>query len=105
MNVDAAIKSNDQFVGLGIVIRNHKVEFVVVAVKKSRFFNCVAFAEAEATNWGIEIAENAACNPLVVESDCQEVVNLITGKKSSKLEIGWIISEAQQRIKNAKKML
>lgn len=78
MNIDAAIKSNDQFVGLGIVIRNHKVEFIVVAVKKSRF---------------------------VVESDCQEVVNLITGKKSRKLEIGWIISEAQQRIKKLKNVI
>lgn len=44
-------------------------------------------------------------SPLVVESDCREVVNLITGNKSSNLEIGWIIYEAQQRIKRLKNVI
>ncbi|KAL9433530.1 hypothetical protein AB3S75_028375 [Citrus x aurantiifolia] len=87
MNVDAAIRTNDQMVELGIAIRNHKGEFIAAAMKKSRYYGSIAAAEAEAANWGLEIAENAACIPLIIESDCQDVVNLITKKKSSKVEI------------------
>ncbi|KAL9426330.1 hypothetical protein AB3S75_033166 [Citrus x aurantiifolia] len=99
MNVDAVVKSQEQYVGLGSAIRNHKGEFVAIVVKKSSFYGNVASAEAEAVDWGLEIAEMAACIPLIVESDCKEVVNLITGKKKSKLEIGWTTSEVQQRLK------
>lgn len=99
LNVDAAIKSKDQCVGLGIAIRNHNGEFVVAAVKKSKFYGSVASAEAEAANGGLEITENAACFPLIVESDCQEEISLITEKKCSKLEINWTISETQRRLK------
>lgn len=78
---------------VGIAIRNHKGEFVAAAV---------ASAEARAANWRLEIAEDAARIPLIVESDGQEVMNLITGKKSSKMEIVWTISEAfKLRIYNA----
>lgn len=78
---------------VGIAITNHNGEFVAAAV---------ASAEARAANWRLEIAGDAACIPLIGESDCQEVMNLITGKKSSKMEIVWTISEAfKLRIYNA----
>ncbi|XP_052289957.1 uncharacterized protein LOC127899857 [Citrus sinensis] len=73
MNVDAAIKMKDQMVGLGIAIRNHKGEFIGAAMKKFRYYGSIAATEAEAANWGLEITENAACIPLIIESDCQDV--------------------------------
>lgn len=92
MNVDAAIKTKDQLIGLGIAIRNHKGEFITAAMKKSRYYGSIASAEAEVAHWGLEIAENAARIPLIIESNCQKLVNLITKKKSSKVEIFWTIS-------------
>ena len=99
MNVDAAIKTKDQLIGLGIAIRNHKGEFITAAMKKSRYYGSIASAEAEVAHWGLEIAENAARIPLIIESNCQKLVNLITKKKSSKVEIFWTISEVHERLK------
>ena len=50
MNVDAAIKTKDQMVELGIAIRNHKGEFIGAAMKKSRYYGSIAAVEAEAVN-------------------------------------------------------
>ena len=99
MNVDAVIKSQEQYLGLGIAIRNHKGDFVATAVKKSSFYGNVASVEAEAVDWGLKIVEKEACIPLIMESDSKGVVDLITRKKKSNLEIGWTISEVQQRLK------
>lgn len=51
---------------------------------------------------GIEVAE--AIQPLIVETDCSEVVNQISGKKRSKSELSWILSEVQNQVQRLKEM-
>lgn len=58
-------------------------------------------AEAKAIQLGLDMAESAGCMPLIIESDCQEAVDLVMGKKDSRTKrrlnnIGWIISDIQQ---------
>lgn len=44
-------------------------------MKKSAFNGHVALAEAKAAKLSLEIAEKATCVPLIVENDCQEIVD------------------------------
>ena len=39
-----------------------------------------------------------------MESDSQEVVNLISRKKSTRIEIFWVVAEVQDRIKRLKQV-
>ena len=82
-----------------MVIRNSEGKCVAAAMKPSTFSGSVAFAEAEATKLGLEIAESAGCMPLIIETDSQEVVDLVLNRKSTRTEIFLIISEIQERIK------
>ena len=79
--MDAAVKTDQQRIGLGIVIRNSKGKVVAAAMKTTNFWDKVDYAEVEATQFGLEIAKHAGCIPVIVESDSQEVVNLISCKK------------------------
>ncbi|KAH9716526.1 TPR REGION domain-containing protein [Citrus sinensis] len=75
LNVDASINSKKQISGLGIVIRDEAGNVSAAAIKLSKFNGDVAFVEAEAMEWGIQIAEKAGARCLNVESDSQEVTN------------------------------
>lgn len=99
VNVDAAVGVEQQRAGLGIVIRNSGGKFIAAAMKPSKFIGKIDFAEAEAIRLGLEIAENVGCFPLIVESDAQEVVDLVNFKKSSRAEIFWVASEMQDQVK------
>lgn len=67
VNVDAAVREEQGKKGLGVIIRNSDSQCVAVAIKPSKFHGNVAFAEAEAINFGVEITEKAGCIPLIVE--------------------------------------
>lgn len=66
------------------------------------FYGDVAQAEAAAVNFGIQIAMDAGLPPLIVETDCQEVVDFVLHKKSSRTEIFWTIAEIQNKMKKLK---
>ncbi|KAH9769811.1 reverse transcriptase domain-containing protein [Citrus sinensis] len=83
-NVDAAVKTDQQRTGLGIVIRNPEGKVVAAAVKTTTFLDKVDYAEAEAIQFGLEITEHAGCIPVIMESDSQEVVSLMSCKKNHK---------------------
>ena len=104
VNVDAAVKMEQQRTGLGIVIRNSEGKVMAAAMRPTKFLSKVDAAEAEAAKFGLEIAENVGCFPLIIESDSKEVVELISIKKSTRTEIFWVISEIQDRMKRLKKV-
>ena len=80
VNVDAAVGVEQQRAGLGIVIRNSGGKFIVVAMKPSKFIGKIDFAEAEAIQWGLQIAKEAAAASLIVETDCKDVAELVYNK-------------------------
>ena len=51
-----------------------------------------------------QIAEHVGCIPVIMESDLQEVVNLISCKKSTRTEIFWVVAEVQDQIKRIKQV-
>lgn len=57
VNTDTTVKIDQKRTGLGIVIRNSEGKFVAAAMKTTRFLDKVDYAEAEATKFGLEIAE------------------------------------------------
>lgn len=100
VNVDAATNSEKQLSGLGAVIRDENGNVIAAAIKVSRFYGEAAYAEAEAIDWGLQIADQASLSSLVVESDAQEVVQLVNNNQGCRSEIYWIISEVQSLLKN-----
>ena len=102
VNVDAAVKIDNQRVGLGIVIRNSEGKLITAAIKPSKWLDRMDYAEAEATRFGLEVAEIAGCLPLIVETDSKEVSNLVSARKSTKAEIFWIVSEVQETMERLK---
>ena len=59
VNVDAAVHTEQQLTGLGVVIKNPQGQVIVAAVKSTKFQDNVTAAEAEAVKWGLEIALEA----------------------------------------------
>lgn len=102
VNTDAAIQIQEQRMGLGILIRDLKGGFVAATMKTSKFYDNITYAEAEAINLGIEVAERAAIRSLVIESDCLEAVNQISIKTRNVSELSWIISEIQNQMQRLK---
>ena len=80
INVDVATSSKDQKVGLAAVITNS---------------NGKSAAEAEAIEWGFQVAKEAALSSLIIELECQEVVELINNTNGSITAVHWIISKIQ----------
>lgn len=84
---------------LCIKCRDEAGNVLAAAIKLSKFNGDVAFVEAEAMEWGIQMAAQAGARSLMVESDSQEVVNLVNNMQGSRCEIFWVISEIQNLIK------
>ncbi|KAH9758687.1 hypothetical protein KPL71_016758 [Citrus sinensis] len=100
VNVGAATNSEKQIAGLGAVIRDEDGNVIAAAVKVSKFYGDVCFAEAEAVEWGLQVARNACIESLIVESDAKEIVKLVNNNRGYRSEILWTISEVQKMLKS-----
>lgn len=97
LNVDAAIDSGKQMAGLGAINMDSNGNCVAAAVKTFHIWRDICPAEAEAMNWGLQAAKQANLSSLIVQSDCQEVVDLVTnGTGVSRAEVYWVISNIQK---------
>ena len=100
VNVDAATNSEKQTAGLRAVIRDEARNVIAAAVKVSKFYRDVFSAEAEAIEWGLQLAGNACIESLIVESYAQEAVKLVNNSRGYRSEIFWTISEVQRVLKS-----
>lgn len=57
VNVAAAINSEKQMSGLRVLIRDSTGNVMAAAIKTSKFYGDVAYAEAEAASWGLQVAK------------------------------------------------
>ena len=64
-NVDAAIDNQRQRVGFGVVVRNDNGDIVAATIKLSSFNGEVSFAEAEAIEWGMQVAGSACITSVI----------------------------------------
>ncbi|KAH9768956.1 reverse transcriptase domain-containing protein [Citrus sinensis] len=58
INTDAATNSEKNLAGLGAVIRDETGQVTAAAIKVSKFHGSVAYAEAEAMEWGLQVARD-----------------------------------------------
>ena len=91
--MDAAIDKNQQIASLGVVIKDSSQKIVAATSRCIKFYEDTSFAEAEAAKWGLYVAQNARLSSVIIESDCLEVVELINNRKSSRIELCWLISD------------
>ena len=64
-------------------------ETIAATVQKVGLKGDVAYMEVEADNLGIQVAQIVKRQPMIVESDSKEVVDLARNKKGCLLEIFW----------------
>ena len=88
--MDAAIDAEAKTTGLGVVIRDDEWRVMASATKPSRLRCCMSFAKATATEWGLQAAKEANLASVIIETNSEEVANLVNNKKGSKTEIFWV---------------
>ncbi|KAH9698869.1 putative reverse transcriptase/RNA-dependent DNA polymerase [Citrus sinensis] len=76
------------------------LELLVTTLWKSKFKGDVSYVEVEAAEWGLCIAKEAGLKPVILETDSQEVANLINKRKASSTEIFWRVQEIQAMMKD-----
>lgn len=69
---------------LRVVIRDSNGKVIAVGINQARLRGNISFAEAEAIQWGLQVAKEAALILLSIETDCLEVVELVTNTKGSR---------------------
>ena len=52
--------------------------------------------EAEAVFFGIQVAQQVECLPMIIESDSTEVVELVWSRKSCLTKVSWTVEEVKQ---------
>ncbi|KAH9650607.1 rnase h domain-containing protein [Citrus sinensis] len=100
VNVDAAIQMANSKAGLGVVIRDSSGKILATVVQSTGFRGDVACMEAEVVLFGIQVACQAKCDPIIIESDSLEVVKLSLQRKNSMAETCWAVEEIQACLKN-----
>ena len=75
----------------------------LAAIKKTtKFGGDMAYAKAKVAKWGINIAKEAGFATVILEIDCDQVIELINDREGILTEIYWIISKIQASKKNFK---
>lgn len=78
------------------MVRDSSGKMIAAAIKNTSFHGNVSFLEAQAVEWGLEVAKKVNLNNLIVETDCSEVADLVKNKLHNRTEIWWTISEIQK---------
>ncbi|CAL1393441.1 unnamed protein product [Linum trigynum] len=95
MNCDAGV-IQQQGVRLGAVLRNWRGEFVGVMVKREKGLCRPIVAEAKAMVMGLREANHRSLSPLIVESDCQDLVNFLDKGEPDFTELGIWCKEIEE---------
>lgn len=80
INVDAAVRTDDSRIGIGIVARDSSGAVILSAAKSSWPFISVERAELEAFKFAIDIIGEYKWSHVIVEGDAQNVVNALSAK-------------------------
>lgn len=83
INADAAINKQKQQVGLAVFLKNFNSKIITALVKTSQLWKDATYAEAEVMEWGLKLAREATMSHLIMETNCQEIIDLVNNKKGS----------------------
>ncbi|KAK2644314.1 hypothetical protein Ddye_019509 [Dipteronia dyeriana] len=93
VNTNAALGSNGDMVGPGIIVCDHEGFVMGACAKLTHTVYSPQIAEAYAILTGLSFTRDSSLVPCLVESDAQVVVNLINSSDALFLEVGMIIKD------------
>ncbi|XP_024043202.1 uncharacterized protein LOC127899387 [Citrus sinensis] len=80
---------------IGAIIRDSSGKCMAAGIKAVKFSGGVSIVEAESAEWGVQIAQQMGMQSIILETDSQEVADLINDRERNLTEICWTISEIQ----------
>lgn len=104
INVDAVVSMRDQRAAFGVVIKDSRSNTVAAGINQVQLTGNVSWAEAEAVQWSIKVAREAALHSVIIETDCLEVAELINNTNGNRTEIFWTISGIRNQMKYFQKV-
>ncbi|CAL1372917.1 unnamed protein product [Linum trigynum] len=95
-NVDAT-KTKEGGTGLGLVVRDGEGRLILAAVQRTRVDWEPEMAEAQALLWALDLLHIHACQPTLIESDCQSLIQKLDRRGDIETELGVIVKEIKGR--------
>ena len=92
LNFDAG-KIEDNWNGWGFVIRNHVGDVVLAGVKQNMGFSSPEEEEARACYYALRTASTYGFRQLIVEGDCQSLINKLNRREVPNNSLGFFLSE------------
>lgn len=83
INVDVAISIEDQMTGLEATIKDSN-DKVVIGIGKTQVRRNVSYVEEKDIEWGLQVAKEALISSSIIETDCQEVADLVNNAKKNR---------------------
>lgn len=83
INVDVAISIEDQMTGLEATIKDSN-DKVVIGIGKTQVRRNVSYVEEKDIEWGLQVAKEALISSSIIETDCQEVADLVNNAKNNR---------------------
>lgn len=93
LNVDGSFKAEDGKAGIGAVLRDSTGKIIFAACGKMDRCGDPLEAELLACREGIAMALQWTLLPMVIETDCQEALNLLRSKQRVLSEMGFLVGE------------
>ncbi|XP_071680384.1 uncharacterized protein [Lolium perenne] len=93
INVDAALFSASSRTGVGVVVRNHKGEFLAAHSQLLDETMTPEIAEAHAIRCAVSLARDEGWNRIVLASDCLAVIQRIKAPERDKSLVGVVIED------------
>lgn len=69
------------------MIRDSSGKMITAAIKNTSFHGNASFLEAQPIEWGLEVAKKVNLNKLIMETNCNEVANLVNNKIHNRTKI------------------
>jgi ribonuclease HI len=93
INVDAALFSASSRTGVGVVVRNHKGEFLAAHSQLLDETMTPEIAEAHAIRCAVSLARDEGWNRIVLASDCLAVIQRIKAPERDRSLVGVVIED------------
>ncbi|CAL1360945.1 unnamed protein product [Linum trigynum] len=95
LNTDAAILG-EKGTGYGMVLRDWNGNFIMGATHRTRVRWPVELAEAKAMLWGLQLARTHQTQSMLLESDCQTLIQKLNRRETTDMEVAMICDEIRE---------
>ncbi|CAL1371746.1 unnamed protein product [Linum trigynum] len=95
LNTDAAIQG-EEGAGYEMILRDNSGNFLMGATYRTRRRWPIEMAEAQAMLWGLKLTRANYSQPLLLESDCQSVIQKLNRREATEMEVGMICDEIRE---------